>query len=419
MSSDAKLIKNRNFVWLWTGQSISVIGSQLSGLALPVFAVTILGVSEAQLGLLGTFDNAAFLVFALLAGAWVDRWVKRRVMIIADLIRMAAVAAIPLLYFAGVFEFWHLLVLGAIIGTATVFFDVASQSFIPILFKDDEIGRANSALETSSQVAGIGGPSLVGWLLVFLKAPFLLLADAVTFLISAFTLGVIRDNEVPKPAEDRRPLREEIAEGLKFVWNQPLIRRISFTTATSNLFNSLAMVLFPIFILRNLEISTGVWGIMIAIASIGGLLGAMSTSRLMKLIGEGQLIVYSAVASGIIFCFIPVSAFLPKEWAPWVLTPIEFGISFLVLTYNITQVSARQRLCPKPLLGRMNASIRFMVWGVMPIGSFIGGLIGEFSGVVTAMIVGAVGNLFSALWIFFSPLRTMREMPSAPEEPKA
>lgn len=415
MSNDAKLIKNKNFVWLWSGQSISVIGSQLSGLALPVFAVTMLGVTEAQLGLLGAFDNAAFLVFALLAGAWVDRWVKRRVMIVADLIRMLAVAAIPILYFAGLFQFWHLLVLGAIIGTATVFFDVASQSFIPILFKDDEIGRANSALETSSQIAGIGGPSMVGWLLVFLKAPFLLLADAVTFLVSAITLGFIRDDEVPKPTEDRRPLREEISEGLKFVWNQPLIRRISFTTATSNLFNSLAMVLFPIFILRNLEISTGVWGIMIAIASVGGLLGAMSASKLMKLIGEGQLIVYSAVASGIIFCFIPASVLLPRAAAPWALTAIEFGISFLVLTYNITQVSARQRLCPKPLLGRMNASIRFMVWGVMPIGSLIGGIIGELHGVVTAMVVGAVGNLFSALWIYFSPLRTLREMPSLPE----
>ncbi len=415
MSETTKLRRSPNFVWLWTGQTISVLGSQLSGLALPVFAVTLLGVSEAQLGLLGTFDNSAFLVFALLAGAWVDRWVKRRVMIVADLVRMVSVAAIPVLYFTGLFQFWHLLVLGAIIGTATVFFDVASQSIIPILFKDEQIGAANSAIETSSQIAGIGGPSLVGWLLLFLKAPFLLLADAVSFLISALTLSVIRDNEVPKPTEDRRPLREEIAEGLKFVWNQPLIRRISFTTATSNLFNSLAMVLFPIFILRYLDISVGVWGLMMSVASVGGLLGAMSANKLMKLIGEGQLIVYSAVASGLVFLVIPIVAFLPHDLSPWILTVVEFCISFLVLTYNITQVSARQRLCPKPLLGRMNASIRFMVWGVMPIGSLIGGLIGQGFGVVTALIVGAVGNFFSALWIFFSPLRNMRTMPSVPE----
>jgi MFS family permease len=415
MSETTKLRRSRNFIWLWTGQTVSVVGSQLSGLALPVFAVAVLGVTEAELGLLGAFDNAAFLVFALLAGAWVDRWIKRRVMIVADLIRMVSVAAIPTLYFLGVFQFWHLLVLGGIIGTATVFFDVASQSIIPILFKDEQIGSANSALETSSQIAGIAGPGLVGWLLLFFKAPFLLIVDALSFLVSAVTLSFIRDKEVPKPSEERRPLREEIAEGLRFVWTQPIIRRISFTTATSNLFNSLAMVLFPIFILRYLEISVGVWGLMISIASVGGLLGAMVASKLMKLIGEGQLIVYSALASGLVFLVIPITAFLPRELAPWILTVVEFFIAFLVLTYNITQVSARQRLCPKPLLGRMNASIRFLVWGVMPIGSLIGGLIGETYGVVTAIIVGAIGNLFSALWIFFSPLRTMRVMPSVPE----
>ena len=410
------LRKSNNFRWLWAGQSISVIGSQLSGLALPVFAVTLLNVSEDQLGYLGAADNAAFLVFALLAGAWVDRWIKRRVMIIADLVRMAAVAAIPLLYFAGVFQFWQLIVLGAIIGTATVFFDVASQSFIPILFDDEHIGAANSALETSSQVAGIGGPSLVGWLLTILKAPFLLLADAVSFAVSAITLSFVRDEEKPKPVEARRALHLEIAEGMKFVWSQKLIRRISFTTATGNLFNSLAMVLFPIFILRHLELSVATWGIMMSFASVGGLLGAMATNRLMKLIGEGPLIVWSAVVSSAAMFMVVSTAFLDRSVAPYVIAIGEFLISFTVLTYNITQVSARQRLCPKPLLGRMNASIRFMVWGVMPIGSLIGGWIGAGFGVVTAMLVGAIGNSFAALWIVFSPLRTLKTMPSAPEE---
>ena len=416
MSEKTGLLKQRNFRFLWAGQAVSVLGSQLSGLALPVFAVTLLNVNEQQLGFLGAADNAAFLVFALLAGAWVDRWVKRRVMIVADLVRMAAVGAIPVLYFAGVFEFWQLLMLGAIIGTATVFFDVASQSFIPILFKDDEIGAANSALETSSQIAGIGGPSLVGALLLIVKAPFLLLVDAFSFLVSAVTLFAIRDQEVKAPVEARRPLRVEIAEGMKFVWNQPLIRRISFTTATSNLFTSIGATLFPIFALRYLGMSVGVFGLVMSVAAVGGLLGAMSASKLMKWIGEGQLIVASVFVSSFGFALNPLSALLPHEYSPILIAVGEFLVSFTALTYNITQVSARQRLCPKPLLGRMNASIRFMVWGVMPIGAFIGGFIGLHFGVVAALITGAVGNLFAALWIFFSPLRTMKNMPSAPEE---
>lgn len=416
MTDKRTLLKQANFRWLWTGQAISVLGSQLSGLALPVFAVTMLNVTPQQLGFLGTADNLAFLVFALLAGAWVDRWVKRRVMIVADVVRMVAVGAIPVLYFAGLFQYWQLLTLGAIIGTATVFFDVASQSFIPILFKDDEIGTANSALETSGQIAGIGGPSLVGSLLTVLQAPFLLVADAVSFLVSAITLSFIRDKEVKAPVESRRPLKTEIAEGMKFVWKQPLIRRISLTTATSNLFTSVGAVLFPIFALRYLGMSAAVLGLVWSIAAVGGLLGAMFASKLMKLIGEGQLIVASCFVSGLGFALLPVSAALPHQYSPILICVGEFLVSFTALTYNITQVSARQRLCPKPLLGRMNASIRFMVWGVMPIGSFIGGLIGEQFGVVTALSVGAVGNLFAAFWIFFSPLRTMTNMPSAPDE---
>jgi len=416
MTEKSPLLNQANFRWLWAGQAISVLGSQLSGLALPVFAVTLLNVTPQQLGFLGTADNLAFLVFALLAGAWVDRWVKRRVMIVADVVRMLAVGAIPVLYFAGLFQYWQLLALGAIIGTATVFFDVASQSFIPILFKDDEIGTANSALETSGQIAGIGGPSLVGSLLIVLQAPFLLIADAVSFLVSAITLSFIRDKEVKAPVESRRPLKTEIAEGMRFVWNQPLIRRISFTTATSNLFTSLGAVLFPIFALRYLGMSVAVFGLVWSIAAVGGLLGAMLASRLMKLIGEGQLIVASCFVSGFGFALLPVSAALPHQYSPILICVGEFLVSFTALTYNITQVSARQRLCPKPLLGRMNASIRFMVWGVMPIGSFIGGLIGQQFGVVTALSVGAVGNLFAALWVFFSPLRSMTNMPSAPDE---
>jgi MFS family permease len=416
MTERHTLLKQANFRWLWAGQAVSVLGSQLSGLALPVFAVTLLNVNEQQLGFLGAADNAAFLVFALLAGAWVDRWVKRRVMIVADFVRMAAVGAIPVLYFAGVFQFWQLLLLGAIIGTATVFFDVASQSFIPILFKDDEIGAANSALETSSQIAGIGGPSLVGALLLIVKAPFLLLADAFSFFVSAVSLLAIRDQEVKAAVEERRPLRVEIAEGMKFVWNQPIIRRISFTTATSNLFTSVGATLFPIFALRYLGMSVGIYGLVMSVAAVGGLLGAISASKLMKLMGEGQLIVASVFVSCFGFALNPLSILLPHEYSPILIAVGEFLVSFTALTYNITQVSARQRLCPKPLLGRMNASIRFMVWGVVPIGAFVGGFIGLHFGVVSALIVGAVGNLFAAVWVFFSPLRSMTHMPSAPEE---
>ena len=377
-----------------------------------------LSATELQMGLLGAANTSAFLIFGLLAGALVDRWVKRRVMIVADLVRMIAVGLVPVLWLAGVLNIYHLIVLAAVVSIASVFFDVSYQSYIPILMPRDYIGVANSRLELTSQISGVASPGLVGYLLTLIKAPVLLIFDAFSFLVSAISLLLIRDREVPKPKTDRRPINQEIAEGLKFVWNQKLIRAISFTTATSNLFGTISGTLFAIYFFREsyLGFNTAAFGILAAVGSIGGLLGAASTPKLIKIFGEGPLIVLSAIASGLSALLVPLSWYLPRELAFPLLLINTFVIAVTVLTYNITQVTARQRLCPEALLGRMNASIRFMVWGVMPIGSLIAGGLGELIGVVPTMTVGAIGGLFAVCFIFFSPIRTMREMPKLPQD---
>ncbi|MEY3663155.1 MAG: hypothetical protein RI919_671, partial [Actinomycetota bacterium] len=216
-SNTKQLFRNPRFAWLFTAQTLSVMGSQLGGFAVTVVAVVMLSATEGEMGILNAANTAAFLVVGLLAGAWVDRWVKRRVMIIADLVRMVMMALIPILYFAGSLQIWHLIIIGAVVGVATVFFDVAYQSVIPILFKSEHIAPANSALETSSQISHISGPPIAGSLIAFMTAPVVLIFDAVSFGISALTLSFIKDDEKPKPLEDRRPLHKEIAEGVKFV----------------------------------------------------------------------------------------------------------------------------------------------------------------------------------------------------------
>jgi MFS family permease len=337
-------------------------------------------------------------------------------MIVADLIRFATLISIPLLWFAGQLQIWHLFAVAAIVGVAAVFFDVAYQSYIPILVEKDHIGPANSYLETTNQVAGVAGPSVVGFLLTVIKAPMLLLADSVSYLVSVVALSTIRDHELPKPVEERRPLRQEIAEGVKFVWNQPLIRTIAFTTATSNLFSVMIFTLMPLYVLRTLGISTALWGAMMSAASIGGLLGAAATGKLIKLVGEGPLIAGSALVSGLAFGLVPLAATASQPVAIVLLTVAEFVISFTVLTYNITQVTARQKLCPKPLLGRMNASIRFFVWGVMPIGALVAGALATGFGTVTVLWIGFAGTLAAAGFVLFSPLARLRQLPSVPEE---
>lgn len=409
------LFRNPRFTWLFTAQTLSVMGSQLGGFAITVVAVVLLQATEAEMGVLNAAGTAAFLVVGLLAGAWVDRWVKRRVMIIADVVRMVLIGLIPILYLADMLEVWHLIVIGAVTGVATVFFDVAYQSVIPILFKNEHIAPANSALETSAQISHISGPPLAGWLVTIFKAPAVLIFDAISFGISALTLSFIKDDEKPKPLEDRRPLREEIAEGIKFVWREPIIRAVSFCTSSTNLFNTIGTTLMAIYVLRELEISLPVFGVIMTVAGVGGLAGAALSAKLADWIGEGQLIAVSAFGSAAAFMMVPLTGLVDHFWAPFILAAIEFAISFFVLTYNITQVSARQRICPKPLLGRMNASIRFFVWGVMPIGALLSGVLGTAFGALTTIIIGGVGMLLSSLFVILHPLARMRKLPTAPE----
>jgi MFS family permease len=418
MAKNADVIKQPGFLSLWIGQSVSVVGSQISGLAFPVLAVSVLHANEFQMGLLNAADTSAFLVFGLLAGALVDRWIKRKVMLIADLVRMLAVAVIPILWFFDVLNIYHLIVVGAVLSVATVFFDVSYQSYIPILLPKEYIGVGNARLEISGQISGIAGPGLVGALLNFFKAPVLLVIDAFSFLISAISLFTIRDREEPKVRAERRPLAKEIGEGLRFVWNQKLIRAISFTTSTSNMFGTIAGTMFALYLLKPefLNLNTASFGVLMSIGSVGGLLGAAATPRLIKLVGEGPLVVISAVSSGLVQLFLPLAWYVPREYALIPLAAQSFFTAFLALTYNITQVTARQRLCPEHLLGRMNASIRFMVWGSMPIGALIAGVLGTYLGVVNTIWTGTVFGVFSAAFVLFSPLRTMRAMPDKPEE---
>ncbi|HEX4931065.1 MAG TPA: MFS transporter, partial [Gaiellaceae bacterium] len=343
---------------------------------------------------------------------------KRRVMIVADLVRAVTLAAIPLLWFAGALEIWHLYVVAAVMGAATVFFDVSYQSYIPILVTSAQVGQANSTLEATSQVSRIAGPGLAGLLLTVVSAPVLLIIDAVSYVVSAAMLGRIRDGEVAADRAERQSLPREIREGVRFVWRQPLIRSIAATTASSNFFATLALTLFPLYVLRDLDLGAAGLGILFSFGAVGGLLGALATPRLAAWVGEGTIITLSALLGATVFALFPLASLLPAPASLVLLGAAEFVLSFTVLVYNITQVTLRQRLCPPRLLGRMNASIRFFVWGVMPIASLLSGAIGGAIGIVPTMWIAFAGSLLSCAFVAFSPLTGMRRLPTALEAPE-
>jgi MFS family permease len=397
---------------LWAGETASQFGEQFGNLAIPVIAVSVLGATSFEVGMLNAAETLAFLVIGLPAGAWIDRWIKRRVMLRVDLIRAVLLAAIPVLWFTHLLAFWQLLIVATAVGVCSVFFDVSYQSFIPNLVRNDQIGDANSKLETSAQVARIAGPAAAGGLLALLAAPLLLAVTAVTYLLSFFALTSIRDNEVAKPVEDRRPLVVEIKEGLSWVFHQPLLVRIVLCTAISNLFGALIFAMMPILVLRELGLSPAFYGLIGSAGAVGGLLGASLSGRIQKWVGEGHAIPLSQIVFGLSVFLMPLAAFLPAVAVPLLIAG-EFFFSASVLVYNIAQVSFRQRICPPALLGRMNASIRFIVWGVMPIGGLVAGLLSTGIGVVPTIIVGCAGSLLGGIPVIFSTLWRMRALPTA------
>jgi len=405
------LWRDGNFLTLWGGQALSQFGSQIAELALPVLAVLVLQATEAQVGYLNAAAMAAFLVVGLPAGAWIDRLRKRHVMIWADAVRALALAAVPVLYLAGILEMWHLYAVALVVGIATVFFDVSYQSIVPSLVRPDQIAEANGKLESTQQLAGLSGPAVAGGLVGLITAPLAVLTTVVTYVVSLIALIRTRDHEQLRAPEDHAPLHREIGEGLRWVFGNRFLRRIVGTTGISNLFATFIFTLTPIYFLRIIGFTPELMGIVFSLGAVGGLLGAIATPRIVAALGEARAIPISAIVFSLSMVPFPLAVLLPTPGAFVLLVVQGFVGSFAVLVYNITQVTFRQRITPARLLGRMNASIRFCVWGVMPLSALAAGWLGTALGTVPALWIGAAGSLLSALPVVVGPFWRQRDLP--------
>jgi MFS family permease len=407
-NNSASVLRNRNFQYLWAGQTVSAIGDQMTGLALPVLAITMLHASEWQIGMMNAAGMSMFLLIGLPAGAWVDRWLKRRVMIFADLVRALVLLSVPVAWWAGVLDVTYLIVGAAIISAANVFFDVAYQSVLPIMLPKDQLSKANSALETTKQTSMLVGPAVIGFLLTIVKAPILMVADSISYFVSLFSIGLIKMDESTIAKKDRGRLRDEIAEGVKFVTKHPIIGRITASTATFNFFNSGVNTLVPILVLRNMDVSPALFGLVFSVGAGAALVGALSAAKIGKLIGQGNTVISALMLSAVASFGFPLAAVIGDASALPIVMVTGSLIGFSSLVFNITQVSARQALCPEHLLGRMNASIRFFVWGVMPISALLAGAFATWFGLAPVLLVGAIGAVLSTWFIFASPLRGLK-----------
>ncbi len=406
------LLRHRDFRLLWGGETVSELGSQVSLLAIPLLAVRTLHATTFEMGLLTAASTAAFLIVGLPAGVWVDRVRRRRVMIAADLGRLLALGSVPVAYAACALTLAQLFVVTLASGVLTVFFDVAYQSYLPALVGRDHLVEGNAKLTGSAQVAAVAGPSAAGGLVQAIGSSSAVAVDSVSFFVSAAAVAAIRTPE-PKPRvpEGGHPkLVHDMAEGLRFVFSNVLLRAIMATTATSNLFSGIAAAVEIVFLVREVQASPGVIGLLFTLGGIGGVLGAFAAGPIARRLGGARatIIAIAGSAGGLLIPLTRPGAGL-----------LFFGlgmlmVSFSAVVYNVNQVSFRQRLCPDRLLGRMNASMRFVVWGVLPIGALIGGVLGSLAGLRPTLWIGMIGEALAGAWLVASPMRSMREFPDAP-----
>ena len=415
------LWRHGDFLRLWTGETISQFGSQISQLAIPFAAILVLDASAFEVAALGTVEFLPFIIFTLPAGVWVDRMRRRRILIAGDLGRAVLLGSIPVAYAFDALTLWQLYVVGFLVGICTVFFDVAYQSYLPSLVERSQIIDGNSKMEITRSGAQISGPGLAGLLVQIFTAPYAVLIDAVSFLASGFFIFRIRKPEEPPraavPDGEKPSMWTELKEGLRFVLANPNLRAQAGCTATSNFFGSLAFSIILVYAVRELDLSAGVIGLVLSIGAVGGLVGALVATRLSSRFGIGPVTIVTAALFGptmLIYAVAPVgNAAVPLL----VVAQLVFGVT--VVVYNIVQVSYRQAICPPRLQGRMNSVMRFMVWGTIPLGTMAGGTLASWIGLRETIAVGAIGGSLAVLWIIFSPQRHLREMPEPVEDDAA
>ena len=408
------LLRHRDFRLLWGGESVSELGSQVSLLAIPLLSVRTLHATAFEMGLLTAASTAAFLIVGLPAGVWVDRVRRRRLMIGADLGRVLALGSIPIAAAVGRLTLAQLFVVTLVSGVLTVFFDVAYQSYLPALVGREHLVEGNAKLTGSAEVAAVAGPGAAGALVQAVGSSAAVAVDSVTFLVSAMAVGAIRSPE-PKPTVPEgghAGLVEGIAQGLRFVFGNALLRAIAATTATSNFFSGIAAAVEIVFLVRQVHASPGVIGLLFALGGVGGVAGAFSAGPIARRVGGARATIIG-IAGSVGALLIPLT--MPGAGL------LYFGVGILMVSfsatvYNVNQVSFRQRLCPDRLLGRMNATMRFVVWGVLPIGALIGGIMGAVFGLRTTLLIGALGQAVAGIWLLASPMRRLRDFPDPPPE---
>jgi MFS family permease len=409
------LWQHADFRRLWAGQTVSRFGAEITTIALPLTGVLVLDASALEMGLLGAAAMLPYLLIGLFAGVWVDRLPRKPIMIIADLGRAGLLVTIPIAAIIDVLIMEWLYVVAFLTGTMSLFFDVAYQSFLPALVRRDQLVEGNSKLEMSSSSAQVIGPSIAGGIVQAITAPIAIALNGISYLFSAIFLQRIHVEEPPRGRAGKKPrMWPEIREGLSFVVRHQLLRPITGCGTTHNFSSHAIRAILVLFLSSELGLSPAAIGFIFAAGGVGSMAGAITGARVSDRLGIGPAIGGMQFLTACCLLVIPLATG-PATVIVGTLMVAQFFHGFSRPVYNIAQVSLRQTITPDALLGRMNASIRFISWGVMPLGALLGGVLGEAVGLRTAILLLVSLEFAAVLWIALSPVRDVQKTPDVAE----
>lgn len=410
------VLRNRDFAKLFAGETISQIGTSVTQFALPLVAILTLNATALQVGVLNALRFVPVIVVALFAGVWLDRRRRRPVLIGCALGNAVLIGLVPLSSVTGLLSIGLLYVVATLSGTLTVVFDVGTLSYVPFLVERRHLAESNSKLQASFGVSGIAGPGLAGVLVGLLTAPITLSVDAVSYLFSALSVISITKRE-PEPAApaERVSIRQSIAEGLHAVYGTRLLRVLLGQSAVLNVGFGATSTIFALYGIRVLGLSPDKLGIAVGALAAGALIGALVAARVGAALGVGRTMAISIVG----VCASPLLLLVPRGaglvamaflMAGW------FGHGCGIGVWNVYTITLRQALTPPHVLARMNASYRMILFGALPAGALLGGSLGSAIGVHAALVVAVLVLAAPMLWLPFSPVFRLTELPEGPAD---
>ena len=406
--------RHRDFRLFWSGETVSLIGSAISTVALPLVAVEQLGAGPFGLGVITAAVWLPWLLVGLPAGAWIDRVIRRPVMLGADVVSMLAFVSVPIAAWLGVLSLVQLVAVALVSGASRVGFETAYQAYLPSLLDPSDLSEGNAALETSNASSLVVGPSIAGGLAAAVGAVLGVLVDAATFVFSAICLLLIRYRELPVEQRPRAGrvagLTTDIGEGLRFVFGDPYLRALTLFGASANMAYMVYAAIQVVFLLDEVRVGPGILGVLVAVTGVGGIVGALIAGVISRRFGTARGMLIIEVVGGLAGLMIPLAQRGPLLTL-FVVGSLVNGAG--VVAVNVIKSAWRQAYCPRHLLGRAVSAMQLLNYGAIPVGALAGGAIGGAWGTRTTVWLSSIGMVASIGFLLASPIRRDRDLPTA------